>query len=328
MSVRDGLVHILADGELHSGSALAAALGVSRSAVWKQVHRLGELGLVIQTGRGYRLSSPLELLDSARITAGLDSETRAACTRLDVRAVTGSTNAVLAAEPAPAPGEWRGVLAEFQTGGRGRRGRRWVSPFGSGLCLSVSWCFATAPRDLPALSLAAGVAVSRALARVGATGMALKWPNDVLWGGSKLAGILVDVDGDSRGPLRAVIGIGLNLSVPDALTQAIVAEGGLPPAGLDRAVPGGEVPRNVLAAEVLCALYRVLRDFSRSGFAPLAEEWRRQDFLWGHTVTVRGGQEEVGGIARGIAADGALLVECPEGLAAVFNGEVSLRTDL
>lgn len=328
MSVREELVRILADGRLHSGSAVAAALGVSRSAVWKQVHRLADLGLEIRAEgrRGYCLTRAIEFLDGDKILGSLDAETRAACEGLEVLLVTGSTSTALAARPIPSPGAWRGVLAEYQTGGRGRRGRRWASPFGSGLCLSVSWCFATAPRELPALSLAAGIAVGRALGACGATGMALKWPNDVVVAGAKLAGILVDVEGDSRGPLRAIVGVGLNISVPDSLVAAVAAQGGLAPAGLERAVPGGTVQRNAVAAQLLRSLYQVLRDFAQQGFGPLADEWRRHDFLCGRPVTVRQGTEEVVGIAMGIAADGALLVERPEGIAAVFNGDVTLRT--
>ena len=152
---------------------------------------------------------------SERITRQLDDESRATCEQLEVieRHQLPPAQPCRASSP-PAVGMWRGALAEYQTGGRGRRGRRWVSPFGTGLCLSISWCFASAPRDLPALSLAAGVGVTRALAAAGAAGITLKWPNDIMLTGRKLGGILVDVDGDSHGPLRAVVGVGLNLSAP------------------------------------------------------------------------------------------------------------------
>jgi BirA family biotin operon repressor/biotin-[acetyl-CoA-carboxylase] ligase len=327
MRSRGKLVRILADGRLHSGAALATELGVSRSAVWKQVHRLGELGLeVIAAGRaGYRLHRPLELLDEAHIGELLEEPARRACEALQVLDVATSTSALLAAVAPPGAGLWRAALAEFQTGGRGRRGRRWLSPYASGLCLSISWCFPAVPRDLPALSLAAGVAVGRALSACGARRLALKWPNDVVVDGAKLAGILVDVDGESRGPLRAIVGIGINLAAPASLAAAVAAEGGATPAGLEDSA-GARIARNACAAAVLSALYRVLREFGELGFAPVADEWRRQDFLRGRAVTVRQGEETVGGIARGIAADGALLVERPEGIASVLNGDVTLRT--
>jgi BirA family biotin operon repressor/biotin-[acetyl-CoA-carboxylase] ligase len=327
MGVRDELIRALADGRVHSGRDLAVALGVSRSAVWKQVHGLGGLGLevVVEGRRGYRLARPIELLDAARIAAALDEPARVACEALEVAGVIDSTSLRLAAAPAPEPGGWRALLAEYQTGGRGRRGRRWLSAYASGLCLSLSWSFQGAPRDLPALSLAAGLAVIRALAAAGAPALALKWPNDVVLAGAKLGGLLVDVDGDSRGPLRAVVGIGLNLTVPPGFAAEVAREGGLPPAGLDQALPGAAGRRNELAARVLGDVVAVLRDFARDGFGPFADEWRRHDFLFGRTVAVRQGMEEASGIARGIAPDGALLVEGPGGLVAILAGDVTLR---
>lgn len=328
MSVRAELIRLLADGETHSGTALAQALGISRSAVWKQVHRLHHIGLELRpgAGRGYRLARRIELLDRGRIMAALDPQARTCCEGLAATAVTGSTNVDLAAAPAPGAGCWRGLLAEFQTLGRGRRGRRWQSGFATGLCLSLAWVFATAPGELPALPLAAGLAVRRALARTGAAGVTLKWPNDVVFDGAKLGGILVDVDGDARGPLRVIVGVGLNLTVPAALAQVVGRDGGLPPAGLDQ-VPGAcPAGRNVLAAAVLGELAGMLREFGTSGFQPLADEWRRHDYLFGRAVTVAGHGGRLAGVACGIAADGALLVDHPEGVAHVFNGDVSLRS--
>lgn len=327
MATRDTLIGALADGCIHSGSSLAQLLGLSRSAVWKQVHRLGELGLEIEVvpGRGYRLRHPLDLLDQARIQAAIGPVAMAGCESLEVTGITSSTSAALIAAAPPAVGRWRALLAEFQSAGRGRRGRRWLSPYGSGLCLSLAWSFATAPRDLPALSLGVGVAVRRTLAACGAGPVQLKWPNDIVLGGAKLGGILVDVDGDARGPLRAVVGLGLNLAVPAGLLQEVVAEGGLPPGGLDAAALGQAGGRNGLAAALLESVHGLLAAFARHGFAPLADEWRRHDYLCGQPVTVRTGAAEANGMARGIAADGALLLDGPEGITAVFAGDVTLR---
>ncbi|MCC7257018.1 MAG: biotin--[acetyl-CoA-carboxylase] ligase [Gammaproteobacteria bacterium] len=327
MSAGDPLVRILADGEPHSGAALAAALGITRSGVWKQVQRLAGLGLNIeaQAGRGYRLATPLELLDGDAILTALSSQARASCAGIEIVSVTGSTSADLLAAPTPVAGTWRARLAEYQALGRGRRGRLWHSPYGSGLCLSLAWVYASAPRDLPALSLALGVGAHRALEAAGARGVALKWPNDVVLGGAKLAGILVDVDGDSRGPLRVVAGIGLNLAVPPALAGAVAAEGGLAPAGLDAALAGRPVARNALAAGLLGAWVEVLQSFAGAGFVAFADGWRRQDFLFGRAVTITGPDGTRAGVARGIAADGALLIESRDGLASVYAGDVTVR---
>lgn len=327
MSTREALLGALAGGEVRSGSALAASLGLSRAAVWKQVRRLRELGLDIHAvaGHGYRLAHPLDLLDRSRIMSGLAAAARLACESLEVAGVISSTSAALVAAPAPAAGSWRCLLAEYQTAGRGRRGRRWLSPYGGGLCLSLAWSFAAAPRDLPALSLAAGVAACRTLAVVGAGPVQLKWPNDVLLGGAKLAGILVDVDGDARGPLRAVVGLGLNLVVPAGLRQDVVDDGGMAPVELDPAVVAAMGGRNALAAALIGSMHGVLAGFAVDGFAPLAEEWRRHDYLCGRPVTITTGAARIAGIAAGIAADGALLVEGPEGIGAVYAGDVTLR---
>lgn len=328
MRTEETLARMLADGSRHSGNALAAGLGLSRAAVWKQIRRLREHGLEIHSssGQGYRLARPLQLLDGRHIAALLDAQTAAACESLEVAWSLGSTSTVLGQRPAPAPGHWRGVLAEYQTEGRGRRQRRWFSPLGSGLCLSMSWLFPHAPRDLAALSLAVGVAMIRALGSFGAQNLSLKWPNDILCGDAKLAGILVDVDGDARGPLRVIIGTGVNVTAPGALQQSVVADGGLQPACLQDAVPGGESDRNAVAAEIIMATCRVLQDFAVEGFHSLGAEWRRHDYLLGRQLRVlQGSGEEICGFGSGIAADGALLVNTGERQVAVFNGDVSVR---
>jgi BirA family biotin operon repressor/biotin-[acetyl-CoA-carboxylase] ligase len=325
--LRERIIRRLADGEVHSGAEIAANLGITRSGVWKHVRQLAELGLEVQAvaGLGYRLLQPLELLEQDRLMAGLDARTAAALESLELASVIDSTSARLLATPAPAPGALRASLAEFQTGGRGRRGRRWLSPYAGGICLSVSWCFDRPPRDLPALSLAAGVAVHRALSAVGAAGLTLKWPNDVLHQGHKLAGVLVDVAGESGGPLLAVIGVGVNLTVPAALRTSVSGDGGLMPGGLDVAVNGSALSRNAVAAGLIDALYRALVEFSQQGLAPFIDDWRRSDGLVGRLVTVHSSVEQFCGVAAGISAGGALLVNCGGEVAAVLSGEVTVR---
>jgi BirA family biotin operon repressor/biotin-[acetyl-CoA-carboxylase] ligase len=325
--LREQVIRRLADGEVHSGAEIAAGLGISRSAVWKHVRQLGEFGLAVQAvaGLGYRLNQPLELLERDRFIARLHARTLAAIESLELASVIDSTSAQLLATPAPAPGALRVCFAEFQTRGRGRRGRRWLSPYGSGICLSVSWCFDHSPRDLPALSLAAGVAVQRALVAAGASGLMLKWPNDVVHEGRKLAGVLVDVSGESAGPLMAVIGVGINMTVPAALLAQVGSDGSLAPVGLDRAVSGAVPSRHMLAAGLLDALYEALVSFSSSGFEPFLKDWRRYDGLAGRAVTVTSGAEQFCGVAAGISPVGALLVRCGTEVAAVLSGEVTVR---
>jgi BirA family biotin operon repressor/biotin-[acetyl-CoA-carboxylase] ligase len=327
MNIRDGVIRCLADGRIHSGTSLAARLGVSRSAVWKHIRQFGALGLEVQSaaGRGYQLSRKLELFDRQRLLDLLSPLSAAAVESLDIYTIADSTSGRLLRAPRPMLGTTRVCFAEFQTDGRGRRGRRWFSPYGSGICMSMSWCFDAAPRDLPALSLVAGLAVRRALERVGARGVFLKWPNDVVCDGRKLAGVLVDVAGESGGPLTAVIGIGVNVAVSTSLAARVAKDSGLPPGGLDATVLAQPVSRHRAAAELLDSLFSVLVEFSQHGFAPFVDEWRQCDWLFGRQVDVQTIAERFAGTAAGIAADGALLLDRRGQIATVLAGDVTVR---
>ncbi|MEO8444833.1 MAG: biotin--[acetyl-CoA-carboxylase] ligase [Gammaproteobacteria bacterium] len=325
--VRPTLLDLLADGQWHSGTALGNSLGLSRAAIWKQVRTLRTLGLAVRAERhrGYCLEQSLDLLSPPAIRPGLVPATAQALDTLEVLLVTGSTNACLTQRPAPPPGRIWAVLAEYQTGGRGRRGRRWFSPLGHGVCLSVSWSFETAPRDLPALSLVAGLAVVGALAERGVTGVRLKWPNDIVSAGGKVGGILVEVAGEPGGPLRAVIGIGLNVRPVPELAAALREEGGSAPAALDDLAAAGALERNALVASLLNALHASLLAFADGGLQPFLAAWNRYDDLAGRPVVVTRGAEILEGVARGIAGDGSLLVTVNGRLVPVVAGDVTLR---
>ncbi|MCL4792639.1 MAG: biotin--[acetyl-CoA-carboxylase] ligase, partial [Gammaproteobacteria bacterium] len=233
----------------------------------------------------------------------------------------------LASLAAPAPGGMLACAAEYQSGGRGRRGRRWFSPLGHGLCLSVSWCYEVAPRDLAALGLVVGIAVAEAVSQlVPDEAVQLKWPNDLVADGGKLGGILVDVAGEAGGPLRIVIGIGLNVCASPQLAAEVDADGGnLRPVALDALLKGRNVSRNQLAGYLLNALYRNLTEFADSGFATFAPRWRRRDCLLGETISISSGSQILSGVASGITDDGALLIAVDGRRTAVFSGDVSLR---
>ncbi len=328
---RHALLTLLADGAWHTGVRLGATLGLSRAAIWKQIRALRNTGLTVLADRrrGYRLGAPLQLLAEDSIRACLDPVAQAALTRLDVLLTTPSTSGFLTALPAPPPGTMLACVAEYQSGGRGRRGRRWFSPLGHGLCLSVSWCYEVAPRDLAALGLVIGVAVVEALTGVVPTAaVELKWPNDIVADGGKLGGILVDVAGETGGPLRVVIGIGINVHVSSSLGAEVDADGGnLRPVALDALVSDGPVSRNQLAGCLVNALYRNLGEFAGSGFTAFAPRWRTSDYLRGQSVTISSGSQRFSGIAQGIADDGALLVEVSGVLMPVFSADVTLRRE-
>jgi len=318
---------LLADGEFRSGEALAASLGVSRSAVWKAVEALRELGLEVHAvpNRGYRLARACEVLDATRIRAALPRETNARLERLDVAWSLESTNAELAVRAAPSPGTGEVLLAEYQTAGRGRRGRSWLAPPGGAICLSLGWSFELMPRDVGALSLAIGVCVLRALGRQGVEGISLKWPNDVLSGERKLGGILIELRAEASGPAYVIVGIGLNVALGRELIERIEAQGNAP-ADL-RSIGAGHVSRNALAADLIAACTEGLLEFERHGLRPFVEEWRRADALRGRAVTVQVGESAIRGIARGIGLAGELMVETPHGVEKIVAGEVSVRRD-
>ncbi len=188
------LLVLLADGQLRSGEWLAKELKVSRAAVWKAVERLRALGVEVRAlpRRGYRLSNPVELLDARRIGAELGPGRMAQLRTLDLMFEVDSTNSRLLGNAPPPPGQADACLSELQHAGRGRRGRRWIAPFGAGVALSVAWTFSDGAGALAALSLGVGVAVARALERAGARGVTLKWPNDIWLRDRKLGGVLIE----------------------------------------------------------------------------------------------------------------------------------------
>ena len=315
----------LADGEVHSGEALAAALGVTRSAVWKAAKALRDLGVTLKATRhrGYQLGNACEALNAERIRADLSREVRDKVRQLEVAWSLESTNSALVARSGPSLGASEVLLAEFQTAGRGRRGRAWLAPPGGAICLSLSWTFPQIPRDVGALSLAIGVCVLRALQAQGVKDTQLKWPNDILIGDRKLGGILIELRAESAGPASAVIGIGLNVALGSALLDKVGALG-LP--ATDLICAGLASPsRNRLAAALIETCILGLLQFEQEGLRPFVEEWRHADALRGRPIAVHAADEGARGLARGIDLSGALLVETPHGLRKFLSGDVTVR---
>ncbi len=296
----------LADGEAHSGEALADSLGVTRAAVWHQVKALQREGVEIHArpGKGYLLPGGYEFLDSETIEAALGATARARLRGIEVDRVCDSTNERLL--QALAGRDIHGLvrLAEFQTAGRGRRGGTWLAPPGSGLCLSLGWRFEAPPSSMSALSLVVGIAVVRALERLGARGVALKWPNDVYFDERKLAGILIEMRAEFGGPCVVVIGIGINIALSDDAAARI------DDIATDVRAACAEAPsRNRAAAFLIEELTTILTAFARDGFAPFREEWAHLDLLAGRSIRLEMPDRSIAGIARGVGPDGTLLIE-------------------
>jgi BirA family biotin operon repressor/biotin-[acetyl-CoA-carboxylase] ligase len=317
----------LADGDFHSGEALASELAVTRSAIWKAASALRDLGATVHAvrNRGYRLPGIAEPLDAARITALLTDAASSHVARVDTAWTLPSTNTVLMERPYPPVGIGEALLAEYQTAGRGRRGRTWVAPPGGAICLSFSWVFPEVPRDVGALALVIGVCAREALQRLGAVGVGLKWPNDLLIDDRKLGGILIELRAEYSGLACVVIGIGLNVALGAALLERI-ATAGLAPIDLVSAGLKG-TRRNAVAAGLISSFVAGLLEFEQQGLKAFVERWMQADILRGRPVTVTAADGFTKGVARGIDLEGALLVETPQGLLRFISGDVSVRAD-
>jgi BirA family biotin operon repressor/biotin-[acetyl-CoA-carboxylase] ligase len=323
----EALLHALKDGKPRSGEELARTFGVTRAAVWKHVAKLADWGLEVEAvpGRGYRLRRPLELFDAHALREALAPDTAALLDSVEVFGELGSTNRHLLATPAT-PGRLRVCLADFQTAGRGRRGRAWRTPLGGGLCLSVGWQFAGAPADLAALTLAVGVVARRALRRASGIDIALKWPNDLVWDDRKLGGILLEMAAEAQGGCHVVAGIGINVALPPDLLATL---SDWPRGAVDLATARAGVPpsRLALAVTLVEGLAELFVDYGATGFAAYRGDWRTADYLKDREVRLEEVAGTVIGTARGIEADGALVVETSPGVRRrVTAGDVSVRS--
>jgi BirA family biotin operon repressor/biotin-[acetyl-CoA-carboxylase] ligase len=318
------MLRMLGGTEFVSGQVIASKLGISRAAVWKRIGKLRESGVRIerQRGRGYRLASPIEPLDGSAILDGLAPDMKARILRIEIFPSVASTSGLLL-ERLRSGSEVHGifVFAEQQTRGRGRRGRQWISPFGRNIYFSFGWMFDHGVARLGGLSLVIGIAVVRALRRFGLADVRLKWPNDLVVGGAKLAGILVDIDGDSSGPVSAVIGIGVNCSMPSEFGKEIDQNWTDIEAHCTVAIS-----RNALAAQLLSSCVEALDEFCTRGFSPFLPEWNRMDALKGRSVEVAYASGPLRGLARGVDETGALLLETGDHVVSLSGGEVTVRS--
>ena len=317
------ILSLLADGEFHSGTELAELLGVSRSAICKQLSGLAALGLhhSAVSGKGYRLDKPLELLESSKINAVLNDQNKVLIPTLEIHDSLDSTNSYLMEHSRNNAESGFVCFAEHQTAGKGRRGRQWVSPYGSNIYVSMLWRFQQGGITSTAgLSLAIGVSVIRALKLYGINDVGLKWPNDIYSQGKKLGGILIEVSGEADGPCAAVIGLGLNLFLPEHQAQTITQ------AWTDLTQISGEIPvlRNQLAGTLLNEMLAVVNGFEMDGIKAYLDEWRSYDCLKGKAATLFIGQQQIEGIVEGIDDKGLILIKKPDGLVQAFaSGEVS-----
>lgn len=308
------LISILADGEFHSGEQLGGALGMSRAAINKHIQTVRDWGVDIFTvpGKGYSLPHPIQLLDEARIHSMLPAG------RVNVLPVIDSTNQYLL-DRIGELSSGDACVAEYQQAGRGRRGRKWFSPFGSNLYLSMYWKLDQGPAAAMGLSLVIGIVMAEVLQRLGAEDVRVKWPNDLYLKDRKLAGILVELTGKTGDAAQLVIGAGINLKMREPAADTI-NQGWI---NLQEA--GVNIDRNELTAMLLKELRAALLHFEREGLAPFISRWRDLDNFLDRPVKLLIGDQEIHGIERGIDQQGALLLEQDGIIKPYIGGEISLR---
>jgi BirA family biotin operon repressor/biotin-[acetyl-CoA-carboxylase] ligase len=317
------LLRRLSDGRFHSGQALADEFGLSRSSIFNILAQAESMGLTIHAvrGRGYRMPEPVEWLDDMAVVHHLGDV--ASHYTIHVLDSVDSTNTALMAAALDGAADGTLFCAEHQHTGRGRRGRQWHSVVGGSLTFSILWRFDTGLQSLAGLSLVAGLAIARAVNRHSRHLARLKWPNDILVDYRKLAGILVEVQGDMNGSAFAVVGIGLNVRLSeaqrDAVDQAVV----------DLAEMGVTVGRNQLLADCLLELNAASRVFRQHGFAALREDWLSLDAYAGKAVALAlPDSRSVQGVACGVDETGAFLLRDTQSILSPYNGgEISLRLD-
>ena len=280
---------------------------------------LQDVGVAVE-GDLAHLDDDVQLLTAAPVRAALDPQTQTWLRRLDIVPCIDSTNSALLAQAASERIDGCVLTAEVQVAGRGRRGRTWLSPFGRNLAISVGLRSARPAAEVGALSLVVGVAVRRALQRYGLSGVELKWPNDVLLDGRKVAGVLIELV-RATAPVEVVVGIGINVGCGESIAARV-----------DQSVADVaeqiEAPsRNALLAAVLDALVAAAARFEQAGFAPFQAEWQAAHRFHGAAVTIAPPPpaEAISGVVLGVAGNGALRVETDGGVQECHAGEVTLR---
>ncbi len=320
------LLALMADGKFHSGEILARQLGMSRASVFNLLTIAADHGVDLHRvrGRGYRLACPWQPLDAREVAACLGDYAGQFDIEIVEQAPSSNSSLMQRCKAGAEIDNLQSgkVLAvELQTGGRGRLGRTWYSGLGNSLTFSVLWKFPCGLNSLSGLSLAVGVSQVRALKRLRAQDVYLKWPNDLLTKRGKLGGILVEAQGDVLGPSTVVIGVGINCSVPAGLHARIDQAA----CGLDEVC--AELPnRNLLLAELLIDLADALHDFERGGLALLRDEWERYHLHQNCDVNLNLPNGEIAsGIARGINDMGELCLENRHGIRCFNSGEIGIN---
>ncbi len=318
------LLDILSDGEFHSGEQLGKVLNITRSAIWKNIRQLSDFNLIIEAipNKGYRLKDNLQLLQSDKILSCLESDLKNRFAHFEILDTVSSTNDYLLNTLSQSPKENKICFAERQSHGKGRQGRVWVSPFAKNICLSLLWQFPKDPSTLSGLSLAIAVSIIETLNALGFDkNLGIKWPNDILFNHQKLAGILIEQRGEAHNHCSAVIGVGLNVNMPDTNHYDIAK----PWTDLQR-LTDKPIDRNQLAGNLLNNLIKTLLIYQEKGLSAFMKKWQQFDLTHCQPVNILTATTQFSGIGRGISPEGYFLLENSLGVIQRFSsGDVSLQ---
>lgn len=317
--LREQILKVLSQGLFISGEELGQQFGVTRAAIAKHVKAIQEMGVDIYSvrGKGYKLSQPLILLDKQVIEQHLKAN--GMTHSVDCHAIIDSTNSFLMRKIPNNVKHGDVCLSEYQSDGRGRRGRQWVSPFGSHLYLSMYCALEQGLNSAMGLSVAVALAIHDAVREMTGIDVELKWPNDIYWQGKKLAGILIELEGQPLEPSHAVIGIGLNINMPEQSAELIDQ----PWSAINQFYRG--VDRNLMAAKLIHCLDNRIEEHSQRGLTDMLSLWQKYDCFINQPVKIISAHKETTGICRGIDSNGALQLEINGVVQSIYGGEVSLR---
>lgn len=308
-------------GEYISGEELSRRLSISRTAVWKQINKLRQEGYEFEavSRKGYRLVHAPERIQSAEVLSQL--RTKAFGQPLHVLEVVKTTQEELRRLAEQGAPEGTLVIAEEQTLGRGRHGRKWYSPAGQGIWMSLLLRPGQPIVFAAQLTLLTAVAVCRAMRKVSGADVGIKWPNDLLVQGKKLCGILVESISEDELLKYCIIGIGIDVNlhqedIPEKLRSVATSL---------RIESGARQDRAKLIAEIMHELEQLYDLYKQEGFAPISHLWEALSVTIGQRVKIRTPEGELGGLATGLDSTGALLMTDDHGKArTIFSGEIQL----
>ncbi|MGI2215306.1 bifunctional biotin--[acetyl-CoA-carboxylase] ligase/biotin operon repressor BirA [Shewanella oncorhynchi] len=307
------ILALLSSGQFVSGEQLATELGISRAAVNKHIDALETYGVAIYSvkGRGYKLANPISLIDASRLVQSIDNR----CFYFDE--IVSTNGFMLDHTTELKNGDV--CVAEYQSAGRGRRGRTWVSPYGHHLYFSLFWTFPQGMAQAMGLSLVVACTLVEVLKSFGVENIGVKWPNDIYLDNKKLAGILIEMSGQADSQCQLIIGVGVNMAMSEEQGKGIDQ----PWSDLSELVDMPDKTALVIALQK--QLKRDIQLFEREGLAAFKTRWQAADLFYGREIRLLMGEKSVEGICRGVDGQGAVLLETADGVQAFIGGEISLR---